>query len=101
LVTPKAGAKHEVLFNKPASEWRGVLFEHLSSTTVMTKFVTPHLKLGFVDNLSLTKVSQQSVTKICLAFGNLITLKARDEHELLFNKSASKTGVLSFEVYIK
>ncbi len=32
LVTPKAGAKHELLYSEPASEARGGFAEHLSQT---------------------------------------------------------------------
>jgi hypothetical protein len=56
------------MFNKPTSEARG----------------------GFVEQLSATKVAQQSVTKIIsLKTVNLVTPKAAAKHELLFNKPAS------------
>jgi hypothetical protein len=49
-VTPKAGAKHKLLFNKPAS--------------------------GFIEHLSLTYEAQQSVTKmISVTKMNLVTPK--------------------------
>jgi hypothetical protein len=41
-------------------------------------------------------VAQQSVTKILsLTFVNLVTPKALAKHEHLFNKPASKVGLLS------
>jgi hypothetical protein len=43
---------------------------------------------GFVEHLSRTRVTQQSVTKIIsLTFISLVTPKARSKHEPLFNKS--------------
>jgi hypothetical protein len=53
LVTPKAAAKQELLFNKPASE------------------------AGFVEHLSWTSVAQQSVTKYIIIVINLVTPKAQ------------------------
>jgi hypothetical protein len=62
LATHKAAAKQEHLFNKP----------------------------GFVEHLSPTYVAQQSVTEsMAMTFMNLVTLKVRAKHELLFNKLAS------------
>ncbi len=63
LVTLKAGAEHELLFNKRASRW-----QHL-----------------------LTSEMEQRVTKIVfLTLMNLVTLKAGAKLELLFNKPASR-----------
>jgi hypothetical protein len=51
---------------------------------------------GFVYNLSMTKVAQESVTKIIiLAIVKLITPKAGAKHELLFNKPISGAGLLN------
>ncbi len=59
LVAPKAAAKRELSFNKPAS----------------------------VEHLSRNLVLQQSVTRdIALAFTNLVALKVGAKCELLFNK---------------
>ena len=45
---------------------------------------------GFVEHLSVTKVAQQSVTKIISpTIMNLVTPKAGAKNELLFNKPAS------------
>jgi hypothetical protein len=55
LVTPKAVAKHDLLFNKPASG--GIV--------------------GFVEKPSQTQVAHQSVTKIMSPMiGNFVTPKA-------------------------
>jgi hypothetical protein len=44
---------------------------------------------GFVEHRGLTKVAQQSVTKIIsLAIMNLVTPKAAPKHEVLFKKPA-------------
>jgi hypothetical protein len=62
LEKPKAGAKHDHLFNKPAS----------------------------VEHPSWNYVAQQSVTKIItMTILNLATPKAGAKHEFLFNKPAS------------
>ncbi len=45
---------------------------------------------GFVEHLSLTKVAQQSETKIIyMTLMNLVTTKAAAKHELLFKKPAT------------
>jgi len=50
---------------------------------------------GFVEHLSLTKVAQQSVTKIItLILIHLVALKAQAKHELLFNEPASGFGLM-------
>jgi hypothetical protein len=68
LVTPKGGAKHDILRNKPATEARG----------------------GFVEHLSPTLAAQQSVTKIIsVTIKILVTPKAGAKHTLLLNKTAS------------
>jgi hypothetical protein len=83
-VTPKAGAKYDLLFNKLAS---GML--NTSSCLAPALGVT---KGGFVEHLSGTYVPQQSVTKIItLMLINLVTPKARAKHEYLFNKPASNS----------
>jgi hypothetical protein len=64
FVIPEAGAKHKLLFNKPAS--------------------------GFIEHLSLTYEAQQSVTKIIpVTIMNLVTPKAGDKCEPWFNKLAA------------
>ncbi len=71
LVTPKAGAKGELLFNKPALG-------------------------GFVEHQSLTKAAEQSVTKIVfLTIMIRETLKGGSKPNLLFNKPASESGLLN------
>jgi hypothetical protein len=68
LVTPKGGAKHDILHNKPATEARG----------------------GFVEHPSPTLAAQQSVTKIIsVTIKILVTPKAGAKHTLLLNKTAS------------
>jgi hypothetical protein len=68
LVSPKVGAKHELLFKKPASE---VAFEHLN----------------------LTKAVQQSVTQILsVTMLNLVTPKVEAKPEHLFKKPASEVA---------
>jgi hypothetical protein len=53
-----------------------------------------HLRGGFVEHLSPTKVAQQSVTRIIsLTLVIVVTSKAGAMHELLFNKTASVSGV--------
>jgi hypothetical protein len=64
LVTHKAGAKHELLFNKPNS----------------------------VEHLSQTQAVQQSVAKFMATLVmNLFTPKAGAKLERLFNKPVSST----------
>ncbi len=68
LLTPKGGAKHDILHNKPATEASG----------------------GFVEHLSPTLAAQQSVTKIIsVTIKILVTPKARAKHIPLLNKTAS------------
>jgi hypothetical protein len=68
VVTPKAEAKLERLFNKLASGFKKWIVEHLSQT----------------------KAAQQSVIKfIVFTVAILVTPKAAAKHELLFNKLAS------------
>ncbi len=63
LVTPKAGAKDELWFNKPASGQR----------------------CGLVEHLSLTHGGQQSVTQyITMMIMILVTSKTGAKHELEF-----------------
>ncbi len=58
LATPKVGAKHELLFDKPASE-----------------------------NISRTQAAHQRVTKIIsMTTMNSVTPKVGARHELLFDK---------------
>jgi hypothetical protein len=71
LVTPKTGAKHEILLNKPTIE------------------------VGLL-NIGLTYVTQQSVTKIIFVTHiNLVTPKAGAKHEILFNKLTTVVGLLN------
>ncbi len=51
---------------------------------------------GFVEHLSPTYVTLQSVTKIiCLIFTNLVTPKVGAKHELLFNEPAAESDLSS------
>jgi hypothetical protein len=51
---------------------------------------TTHFRGGFVEHISQTQVTQQSVTKMkYLLFINLVATKARAKHEPLFNEPAS------------
>jgi len=58
---------------------------------------------GFVEHLSLTKVAQQSVTKITyLIFMNLVTPKARAKHEPFvqqtgLRKQTFKSNIFQFK----
>jgi hypothetical protein len=64
FVIPEAGAKHKLLFNKPAS--------------------------GFIEHLSLTYEAQQSVTKIVsVTIMTYIAPEAGVKCKLLFDKLAS------------
>jgi hypothetical protein len=67
FVTSKAGARHELLFNKLSSGLCGGFVEHLKS-----------------DLSSKTKCDQNHSS----AFANLVTPKAGAKHELLFKKLA-------------
>jgi hypothetical protein len=66
LVTPKAGAKHELLFDKPASE-----------------------------HLNQVDVAQQSVAKFTtMTNKNLVTSKAQAKLDLLCNKPKYEADLL-------
>ncbi len=76
LVTPKARAKQEPLFNEPASD-------------IYQRWVCWTFKLDLAQ-------TQQSVIKItALVFINLVTPKARAKHEPLFNNPASDIYVVN------
>jgi hypothetical protein len=123
LVTPKARAKHELLFNEPAS---GLLNKRscLAPALGVTKFTTIIAMLfhtsfscslspakifnkptsEFVNRVydfqSSTQVGQLNVKKIIsIAFGNWVTLYAGAKHEFLFNKSV--VGLLNIQVRLK
>jgi hypothetical protein len=72
LVTHKAGARHELLFNKPASS----------------------SEVGLLNNLVRLKQHNSVPLIISLTFVNLVTPKAAARHELLFNKLVSEVGLL-------
>ncbi len=74
LVTPKAAAKHELLFNKLA-------FQVYLSAKVATE--------AGLFNKSSSSSAALGVTKfVATIFINLVTPKAAAKHELLFNKQA-------------
>jgi hypothetical protein len=66
LVTPKAGAKHDILFDKPASK-----------------------------HLNQVYVAQQSVAKFKFTNKNLVTSKAQGKLDLLFNKPKYEADLLN------
>jgi len=80
LVTPKAGAKHEVLFNKLASE-AGLLNKSscLAPASGATEFTIARVLFSgwFVEH----KSDFRSKNHICY---NLVTPEDRAKHELLF-----------------
>ncbi len=71
VVTPKAGAKHEILFNKMASEV-GLL----------------NIKSGLSSTI---KCDQNKIWQ----FWILVTHKAGAKHEILFNKMDLEVGLLN------
>ncbi len=74
LVTPKAGVKYKLLFNKLASEV-GLLMNikfNLSSTTKCTKIIS-------------------------MSIVNLVTPRAGVKHKLLLNKLPSEVGLLNIK----
>jgi hypothetical protein len=77
LLTPKAGAKHELLFNKPAC-----VADLLN------------IQVGLKRHISVTKI-------IPLTFMNLVTPKGQTKYKLLFNKLASVAGWLNIQVRLK
>ncbi len=96
LVTPKAVAKHELLFNKLASDSLTSLLRIQSHFIVLLKLDLDVERThiwnwgGFVEHLSLTLVAQQNVTKIISVTNkSLVTPKAGAKRELLFNEPTS------------
>jgi len=90
LVTPKAGAKHELLFNKPTSEkWFWSHFVVILKSDV--DFQQNCLRGQFVVHPSQTQVAQQGVIEsIAMTVMKLARPKAAAKHELLINKTTSE-----------
>jgi hypothetical protein len=64
-------------------------------------FHTIYPRGGFVEHLSLTKVTHQSLTEnISLIFVNLVTPKARPKHDNLFKKPASGLLCYAFTIIL-
>jgi hypothetical protein len=77
LRTPKARAKQELLFNKPAC---------------VADLV--NIQVGLKRHISVTKI-------IPLTFMSLVTPKGQTKFKLLFNKLASVAGLLNIQVRLK